>query len=238
MTTTSTRRPVSRLPREQRMSDIMAAAFAVFCEKGYEEAAISEIAERANVVEGSIYRYFQGKRDLLVKVMGAWYESMMADYELHLAGISGTRNRLRFMIWRHLKTIYEEPAACNLIFRSLRPGEDYTATAVFEANRLYTRRTLDIVVEGIETGELRDVPLPLVRDMIYGCIEHRTWAYLRGEGHFDLDETADAIVDLVMGGLQKTPGPSDITSELAVRLERAVERLEHLQPPADPHSGR
>lgn len=221
------RRQVFRLSRERRVADIMAAARDVFREKGYEDAPMSDIAERANVVEGSIYRYFENKRDLLVKVIEDWYEAMLADYDQQLSGIRGTRNRLRFMIWRHLMTIHEEPALCDLMFQFLRTGRDYSHTTVYELNKQYTRRTLDIIKEGIAAGELRnDVALRLVRDMIYGCIEHHTWAYLRGEGQFDPDTTADAIVDLVLSGLQirrATPGP-----DLADRLEKAVERLESL----------
>ena len=221
------RRQVFRLSRERRVADIMAAARDVFREKGYEDAPMSDIAERANVVEGSIYRYFENKRDLLVKVIEDWYEAMLADYDQQLSGIRGTRNRLRFMIWRHLMTIHEEPALCDLMFQFLRTGRDYSHTTVYELNKQYTRRTLDIIKEGIAAGELRnDVALRLVRDMIYGCIEHHTWAYLRGEGQFDPDTTADAIVDLVLSGLQvrrATPGP-----DLADRLETAIERLERL----------
>ncbi len=221
------RKQVFRLSRERRVADIMAAARAVFREKGYEDAPLSDIAERANVVEGSIYRYFENKRDLLVKVIEDWYEAMLADYGQQLAGIRGTRNRLRFMIWRHLKTIHEEPALCDLMFQFLRNGQDYSHTTVYELNRQYTRRTLDIIKEGIAAGELRgDVSLRLIRDMIYGCIEHHTWAYLRGEGSFDPDVTADSIVDLVLSGLQLRS--QEQASDMAERIERAVERLETL----------
>ena len=227
MRTPPARKQVFRLSRERRVADIMAAARTVFREKGYEDAPMSDIAERANVVEGSIYRYFENKRDLLVKVIEDWYESMLADYDLQLAGIRGTRNRLRFMVWRHLKTIHEEPALCDLMFQFLRSGRDYSHTAVFELNRQYTRRTLDIIKEGIAAGELRDdVALRLVRDMVYGCIEHHTWAYLRGEGRFDPDTTADAIVDLVLGGLKLRD--KENVPDLADRLERAVDRLERM----------
>lgn len=229
MSSGTSRRQVFRLSRERRVAEIMAAARAVFREKGYEEAPLSDIAERANVVEGSIYRYFENKRDLLVKVIEDWYEGMLADYDQQLSGIQGTRNRLRYMVWRHLNTIYEEPALCNLMFQFLRTGKDYSHTAVHELNRKYTRRTLDIVKEGIEADELRgDVPLRLIRDMIYGCIEHRTWAYLRGEGDFDPDATADGIVELVLTGLQKRRLEASIAPDIAQRLEAAVERLEKI----------
>lgn len=234
----TSRRRVSRLSRERRVADIMAAARSVFREKGYEDAPVSDIAERANVVEGSIYRYFENKRDLLVKVVEDWYECMLADYDEQLAGIRGTRNRLRYMIWRHLKTIHDEPALCNLTFRFLRPGKDYSHTTVYELNRQYTRRTLDIIKEGIAAGEFRrDVSLPLVRDMIYGCVEHRTWAYLRGEGDFDPDATADAITDLIIGGLQERRPEKAPSSELAQRIEKAVRRLETFAEKTVPNVG-
>jgi AcrR family transcriptional regulator len=227
--TSGGRRQVVRMPRGQRIAEMMRAARAVFVEKGYEDALLSDIAVRADVVEGSIYRYFENKRDLLVKVIEDWYEAMLSDYDQQLSGISGTRNRLRYMVWRHLRTVHDEPALCRLMFQLIRSGPDYSSTSVHELNRKYTRRTLDIVREGMDAGELRtDIPLRLVRDMIYGCVEHRTWAYLRGEGNFDVDESADAIVDLVLSGLQRTsvqpalPGGGD----LALRLERAVARLE------------
>lgn len=223
------KRQVTRLSRERRVFDIMAAARAVFREKGYEDAPLSDIAERANVVEGSIYRYFENKRDLLVKVIEDWYEGMLADYGQQLSGISGTRNRLRYMIWRHMNTIHEEPALCNLMFQHIRPSRDYSQTAVFQLNREYTRQTLEIIRSGIEAGELRnDVPLRLVRDMIYGCIEHHTWTYLRGEGNFDPDASADAIVDLVLSGLQVRAPAEPVRPDIAERLEKAVARLEEM----------
>ncbi|MBR0756251.1 TetR/AcrR family transcriptional regulator [Bradyrhizobium jicamae] len=229
------RRQAVRLPREQRVAEIMRAARAVFVEKGYEEALLSDIAERADVVEGSIYRYFENKRDLLVKVIEDWYEAMLSDYDQQLSGIRGTRNRLRYMVWRHLETVHEEPALCHLMFQIIRSGADYSATAVHELNRKYTHRTLDIVREGIDAGELRgDIPLRLVRDMMYGCVEHRTWAYLRGEGDFDSNHVADAIVDLVLGGLAKAPANQPRDQTIALRLEQAVARLERLDAESAP----
>lgn len=224
------RRTVSRLPRERRVADIMVAARAVFVEKGYDDALLSEIAERANVVEGTIYRYFENKRDLLIKVIETWYEDMLSDYAQDLAGISGTRNRLRYMVWRHLATVHDEPGLCRLMFQVLRPGDDYIGSAVYELNREYTRRTTEIVSEGIAAGELRaDLPVTLVRDAIYGAVEHRTWAYLRGQGgDFDPAAVADAIVDLVFDGLRIQRAAPTLDPGLAERLEKAVERLERL----------
>lgn len=221
------RRQIFRLSRERRVADIMEAAKAVLLEKGYQEALISEIAARADVVEGTIYRYFENKRDLMIKVVERWYDEMLSDFDDQLQGIRGTWNRLRFMIWKHLVTIEREPALCRLVFQELRPGPEYPSTTVFELNREYTKRTLEIVKSAMDAGEFRkDVPLRVVRDLIFGCVEHHTWSYIRGGRPLDVDATADTIAEIIYRGLA-----ADVPStrnQLAERLERAVDRLEQL----------
>jgi AcrR family transcriptional regulator len=221
------RRPIYRLPRAQRVADIMVTARAVFSEKGYNDAMIAEIAERAGVVEGTIYRYFSGKRELLIKVVEDWYEEMLSDYDRQLLGIRGTWNRLRFMIWRHLSVIHNEPAMCRLTFNELRSGPEYRETAVFELNREYTNRTLAIVQEAMDSGEFRaGIPLRIVREMIYGGVEHHTWSFLRGEGDFSPEDSADAITDIIYRGLVRSGVAIDRGEEAIRRLEHVAERLE------------
>ena len=232
-------RAFSRLPRERRVADILGAARAVFAEKGYEDASVAEIAMRAGVVEGSVYRYFEHKRALLVKVVEDWYEGMLSDFDEHLVMIHGTWNRLRFMIWKHLSVIEKDPAMCRLVFGVLRPGSDYRGTTVFDLNRRYTRRTMDILREGVAAGEIRsDIPLGFARDMIYGGVEHHVWAFLRGEGGVSVDAASDAITTIIRGGLgssglagaQLAPtgqaSDADRLARTLLRLEKVAEKLE------------
>ena len=223
------RRQIYRLPRAQRVADIMLTARAVFSEKSYSEAMIAEIAERAGVVEGTIYRYFTGKRELLIKVVEHWYEEMLTDYDRQLEGIRGTWNRLRFMVWRHLTVIHNDPAMCRLVFSELRSDLDYRDTAVFELNREYTNRTLAIVQEAMDSGEFRaGIPLRIVREMIYGGVEHHTWSFLRGEGEFSPEESADAITDIIYRGLVRSGVAIDRGEEAIRRLEDVADRLERV----------
>ena len=127
----------------------------------------------------------------------------------------------------HLLTIRREPALSRLVFQELRPDPEYRKTRLFKLNQAYTHRIVDIRASAaMASGEFRsDVSPSLVRDMVYGAVEHRTWAFLRNEGEFDIDETADGIADLIYRGLVAQP-PEDSPAALAHRLERAVERLE------------
>lgn len=206
------------------MADIMRCAGQILRHGGDREGMVAEIAKRLGIVEGTIYRYFPTKRDLVIQVAEDWYEGMLVDYDRELAGIAGTKARLRFMIWRHLTVMHDEPAMCRLVLDELRADAGYRKTSIYQLNRQYTQRTLGIVKEGIASGELRaDVPLTMVRDMIYGGIEHHCWAYLRGEGRFSPEQAADEIVAVVYRGIA---APED-TGALS-RLENVAARLERL----------
>jgi len=232
------RRQVNRLPAERRIADIMLAARAVFTEHGYNDALISDIAERAGVVEGSIYRFFTNKRALLVRVVEHWYEEMLARDDEQFAGVRGAWNQIRFIVHRHLATIRREPALSRLVFQELRPDPGYRETRLFQLNQAYTHRILEVIKAAAAQGELRsDVSPALVRDMIYGCVEHRTWAFLRHEGDFDIAETADGIAEIIYGGLLVRKTASDPVVGVLTRLENVADRLERAAAPAIAQSG-
>ncbi len=52
-----------------RRRQILEAAFRVFSEKGFNAATTAEIARNAGVAEGTIYNYFQNKRELFITVI-------------------------------------------------------------------------------------------------------------------------------------------------------------------------
>jgi AcrR family transcriptional regulator len=229
MAQSTARRQVNRLPPERRIADIMTAAKAVFTEKGYIEALISDIAERAGVVEGSIYRFFTNKRALLIRVIEHWYEEMLARDTEQFAGVRGSWNQIRFIVHHHLMSIRREPALSRLVLQEFRPDPGYRNTRLFQLNQTYVHRVIDVIKEGTANGEFRSNVSPgLIRDMIYGCIEHRTWAFLRNEGDFDAEETADSITDMIYRGLAIDKSAENPMADVVSRLENVAARLESI----------
>src|SRR5258706_10346350 len=187
MANAATKRTVVRLAREERIDDILAAAREVFSERGYDGTTVSEIAERIGVVEGTVFKYFETKRQLLVKVIESWYEGLVSDSSRDLAGITGTRQRLRFLIWRHLRAIRDDAPLSRLMFSEVRSKEDYYHSPLHEMNRRYTRLLTDVVQEGVTAGEFRsDIPLAMVRDVVYGGVAHHTLEFFRGPGRLGI----------------------------------------------------
>src|ERR1700722_3876578 len=223
------RRTSVRLPQERRGAGITAAARQVIAERGYENALMSEIAERAGIVEGTLYRYFENKRDLLTKVVDDWFEEVLSS-DSNLASIRGTWNRLRHLTWRALQAIRSQPALSRYMLLEIRRDPDYRHTRSFKLNRRFTAEVSEVFESAIAAGEFRsDVSPALLRDMVFGCIEHSTWKFLRGEGDFAIDEVADGIATVIMRGMTAEPArDADKLAEVAARLEKATVGLERL----------
>jgi TetR/AcrR family fatty acid metabolism transcriptional regulator len=220
----ATRRTAARLPPDERFTAILAAARIVIAAKGYENTVLADIANQAGIVEGTIYRYFDNKRELLAKVAEIWFGEKLSE-ESHVAEITGTRNKLRHLAARTLSIIRSDPVLTRYILMELRSDPRYRASPFFELNRRFTHEVVDVCQRAIDNGEFSsDVSATLLRDMFFGCIEHRTWAFLRGEGEFSVDEVADGIAEVICRGMTAHPQPPSDLDRIAARLER-VESL-------------
>lgn len=68
-----------RKPRQKRSIEtkekILAAAYQLFCEKGYYNTNTNEIAQVANVSIGSLYSYFKDKATIFLEILDRYNES-------------------------------------------------------------------------------------------------------------------------------------------------------------------
>jgi AcrR family transcriptional regulator len=60
--------PYKARKRDRRRDQVMAAAAAVFAEKGYHEATTKDIADRLGILPGSLYYYIDSKEAALVEI--------------------------------------------------------------------------------------------------------------------------------------------------------------------------
>lgn len=192
-----------RQERGQRMDGILDAAQAAFCERGYEGTAVAQVAARLGVVEGTVFKYFPTKRALLLKVLERWYVRLAADYARDLAGIQGARARLRLLVWRHLSTVRQDARLCQLMFREVRAGGDYRGSRLHQLNRRYAGLLTAVIEDGVEAGEFRaDVAPALLRDLVYGGIEHHAWHWFEGRGRLDVEAITDQIMTVLDEGIR------------------------------------
>lgn len=75
-----------KLNEEQKMTrkqaSIIEAAIEVFSEKGYAASSTSEIAQKAGVAEGTIFRHYRTKKDLLISIITPMMTKLIAPFVL------------------------------------------------------------------------------------------------------------------------------------------------------------
>lgn len=217
---------VRRLPRDQRVAAILQCARAVLRERGYENFLTSEVADLCGVSEATVYKYFSTKRELLIKVAEAWFEEFLGE-SLPPGRLDTFRDRLLHVIWHSLSLIRREPALTRFVLMDLRADANYRRMRIYELNRRISARVMNVVVEGAREGAVRaDIPMRLIRDMIFGAIEHQTWAHLRGEGDFSVDESAAGIADVIYAGIATRVARETDLERVVDRLERVAAGLE------------
>jgi AcrR family transcriptional regulator len=62
----------------ERELQIMEAALEVFAEKGYHASSTREISQKAGIAEGTIFRYFKTKKDILNRLATALFDKFLA----------------------------------------------------------------------------------------------------------------------------------------------------------------
>lgn len=198
---------ISSKRMRDRYETILAAASHAFAEKGYETTSITEIARLADVSDGLIYKYFSNKRDLLEHVLEDFYERVIADLGSKVARGRGFREQLYILISEHLATFVAERNLCRLFISEVRTASDYRNSAIQQLNRRYTSILVNMVDAAVASGEIpRKVDPRVVRDMLFGAIEHSAWRHTIAKRPLDVQGVARAITDIFLNGLCPQPG--------------------------------
>lgn len=192
-----------------KRATILKAAESIFAKKGFHEATISEIARKSKVSEATIYEYFSSKEELLFSIPAQTTRQHEEKIREILKYIQGAANKLRFLVHRHLGLYAENPDYANIVMLILKGHRNFQKTDAYKVVRSTARITLQVLEEGMQTGEFRtDIQPHLVRAMIWGTIEHLvTRKCLLGKPS-DLLGLADEIIATLFQGIvvpQKEP---------------------------------
>lgn len=80
--------------KDIRRQQIIQSATEVFGKSSFQNASISEIAQKASVAEGTIYQYFKNKEDLFFSIPAQRTEEFCEEFNLQLQGIDDAVNMI------------------------------------------------------------------------------------------------------------------------------------------------
>jgi AcrR family transcriptional regulator len=144
---------------EQQVRDrIIQAAVAVFAEKGYHRATISDVVHRSGLSVGAIYTHFRNKEELFLHSCDQMSSQGLDEMAMRLAPLTTSRERLRAAVAYYIETIDEfddAPGQVGLVRAWAEAGEEPGVRDMLVRRReRLVGAALLLIREGIARGEI------------------------------------------------------------------------------------
>jgi AcrR family transcriptional regulator len=188
---------------EFRCVEILEAARKLFAKKGFNEVTMGEIADAAGLAKGTLYLYFESKRDVYLKTLQRGKAELLERVTANMQAAEGLRARIRSLIATRVKYAEENsdfykiyltefsnvirPASINREFRELDLKQ---AQALEQALR-----------EGMERGEMLPVNAEAAASTIHDMSRSLIVRRLLGWSETDIEEDIDFLCDFIWKGI-------------------------------------
>jgi AcrR family transcriptional regulator len=198
-----------------RMEDILTAAVSVFSEKGYAGATTSEVARAAGVAEGTIFRYFKTKKEMLSAIVMKFVNSVSGAIVLDglqkiVAASDGKDLRIilkellmdRLRLLRHMMPVFQVVLTEAMYHPEIRTAifEHVYKKALDTVQPLFNRLENEYVLrDDIGRNTVMRTIIGSFAGLLGQCV-------LTGMDDATFEAEADRTIDLLYHGLLRSGG--------------------------------
>lgn len=192
----------SRLPRDERRGQLLAAASEVFVDRGFHAAGMDEIADRAGVSKPVLYQHFSSKLELYLAVLQRHVDNLVSGVRQALRTTTDNRQRLRAAVQAFFDFIEHDSQGYRLIFENDYVSEPQVAVQVRVATESCTDAVFDLISRdsGLEAHRARMIAVGLVGISV-DCARY----WLGAERPISKDAAVEGTVQFAWGGLSHVP---------------------------------
>src|SRR5271165_2605119 len=198
--------PVSRNPdKYQRILD---AAVAVFAEKGFFTSRIADIADRADVSDGTVYLYFKGKDEILRTAINTAFDGFMSLARTELKKLADPAERLRRLAFLHLDAMGSNRNLAVVFQMELRQSTRFLSEFSHHHMIEYLQLVRDAITEGQQRGIFRpEMSDKYAANCFFGALDEMVTSWVLSGNEFPLSHAADVVVDIFLNGMRTSQQP-------------------------------
>jgi AcrR family transcriptional regulator len=192
----------------EKQIDILSAAIELFSEKGYEATTTNEIAKKAKVAEGTIFRYYKTKKDLLFAIPAAL--SKVSLFEIFLEDFNEILNDdhenfetfLRKMFLNRKKFISEAAPILKVIIQEIPFHPELRNKILNTVIFPVLKKNISFIEKFKKQGDLIDIPstsiINLIASSIFGYLFLH---YIALPELKQNDEDLEYLIKYIMNGI-------------------------------------
>lgn len=195
---------------------ILDAAAEAFMRRGFAGTTLDDIADQVGATKGLIYYHFRSKFDVFLAVYEEGMRRVRERVEPHATSGGSGRERLAAMSRAHLLNLMTDLAYHHVVHQGVRAQDSSelkirqrdALSALNELRRDYERMFRRVMAEGMTDGSLREVDASLAARTLLSNLNAVDMWYRKIEDQpiEEVEELADQVVDLLIGGLATSPG--------------------------------
>ncbi len=183
---------------------ILNAAEVVFSEKGFHDTKVYQIADKAGVAVGTIYRFFGGKRQLYEEVIKVKLRKFQNEIFRAIEG-KGPEQALRTYISTSIDVFTKDEKFFKLFMRDF--GSSFPADAeklkMGRYYKDYIYRLSNVIKNGVEKGIFKPFNPYMIMFFISGGLANVQYMRLKENLDVSTDEIKKSIIKLITEGLKK-----------------------------------
>lgn len=150
-----------RIPKKRKKEVIYEAAAHLFREKGYQAASMRELAERVDLKVSSLYSHIGSKEELLQKMCFDNAYLFINGLEVIEQMDGSAIDKIKAIIALHIDIATQNPTSVTVFNDEWKHlTNEHTQKnlkAFLKLRKNYETRFQKIIVEGIESGELKEI---------------------------------------------------------------------------------
>jgi AcrR family transcriptional regulator len=190
----------------ERVAQIYTAAAELFCEKGFDGTAMSDVAEAVGITKAGIYHFVPGgKKDLLFAIMNYGLDRLDTYVIIPARAIPDAEERLRAIIRNHVRLIASGSQASGhnpvtIVVEEVGGLNVAQRRKVDGRKRVYMDLIRDTLRQLNREGKLRPLDETVAAFSLLGII---LWVsrWYKPEGRLTPDQIAEEILKLAFGAL-------------------------------------
>lgn len=211
------------------LSEILDRAADLFVRRGYANTRIQDIADELGMGRSSLYHYFRSKDEVLIALAEQVATTGVQRLEVLVKDSSLTASaRLRAAVLGNIRAKLDGGPRFRMLDRIESELPKELLTSFTRARRRVLDLTVQIIDEGIKSGEFRPMDSKIAAFAVIGMANWTAWWYSPNGGKRP-EEIADAMVDMVLYGLVHEPLERGRPRSVIAAVRQLREGLLHLE---------
>ncbi len=195
--------------KTDKQARILEAAVEIFSEKGFAATSTSEIAQKAGVAEGTIFRHYKTKKELLLAIAGPIVTKLIAPFLLRdftkLLDLPYERadDFFRTIARDRLQFVRANPKLIKILFQEVPVQPELMGQLSELFQQAVAQRVERVVKHFQQQGQLIEAPpWRIIRTAISLFVGMITFhVYLAPDLPFDEDEEINRTVEILLHGI-------------------------------------